>query len=67
MEGDYTLEEKLGELRSVGSFVARDQMTHLCETVDKDKEGVIAVGFWEVDDEVAGDTFSRGIGDRNQR
>jgi len=42
-------------------------MTHLGETVDKDKDDIEATEFRKVDDEVAGNTLSRGIGDRNRR
>jgi hypothetical protein len=57
MEADDMIEEHASKLRSVGRFITRDDMAHLGEAVDEDKEGVVAIGDREISDEVAGDSF----------
>ena len=57
MEGDYMLKEELSKLRSINSFIARDQMTHLGETVDENKDGIEAIRFKKIDDKVIGNTL----------
>ena len=65
MKDDYTFEKELSELRSVSSFVARDQMTHLYETVNEDKDDIITTALKEIDDKVIRDTLPRGIRNKN--
>jgi hypothetical protein len=67
MEADDMIEEHASKLRSVGRFITRDDVAHLGETVDEDKEGVVAIGDREISDEVAGDSFpwTRGYRQRH--
>ena len=51
------IEEHASKLRSVSRFITRDDVAHLGETVDEDKEGIMTIRDRKVGDEVAGDSF----------
>jgi hypothetical protein len=64
MEADDMIEEHASELQSVGRFVTRDDVAHLCETIDEYKEGIMSIRDRKVSDKVAGDSFPWAQGNR---
>jgi uncharacterized protein YbgA (DUF1722 family) len=67
MEADDMIEEHAGELRSIGRFIARDDMAHLGKAVDEYKKGIMTIRDRKVGDKVAGDSFpwTRGYRQRH--
>ena len=46
------IKEQMGEFWSRGCFVARDEVRHFCEPVDKYEDRVVPIGFGKIDDEI---------------
>ena len=59
------IKKHLSELRRGDGFDARNEMTHLGESVDEYENTIVFIRDWEIDDEIASDAFP-GI-DRNKK
>ena len=66
MKSDNMIEEHPSELRRGGGFGARNEMTHLGESVDEYENTIVPIRDWEIDDEIASDAFP-GTGRNRKR
>ena len=57
MKSNNMIEKHLSELRRDDEFDARNEMTHLDESVDKYENIIIFIRDWKIDDEIVNDAF----------
>jgi len=68
MKSDDVGDEELGEVRSIESLGAGNEVTHFGHSIDEHEDRVLAARSRQIHDEIAGEALpgSRGDGERSE-
>jgi len=66
MQPEDVLTEKFSNLHSIGSRMSRNEMSHLGEVANNDKDGITSLALGEVGNEIQRDHFPWSLRDRHE-